>query len=135
MCRLLVLFECLDFYLPQILCQGSLLDCAWAFPSLDYSRQVYPSCFPISVSHSLSYPGGFTLSILPFVGWRLDRVRKTFLSGALVPLLCLRRVWFSFCPLSFSWFSRFSSVKAGYISLRFRALSRPLPRSCPAGLG
>ena len=120
----------------------------WAFPLVDCSRRVSLSCFPFSVPSSwiagwsswlrfafIELPWGIMLSILPFVGWRLHRVGETFLSGALVPLLCLRRVWFTFCPLPFSWLSRSSSIEAGYVSLRCRALSRPFPRSCPAGLG
>ena len=71
----------------------------------------------------------------PFVGWGLDQVGETFLSRALVPLLCLRRVWFAFHPLPFSWFSRLSSIAARCVSLQFRAVSRPLTMSWPEGLG
>ena len=77
MCRLLVLFVCLDLHLPRILCQGcssvlagsprpsgsdygvregffppsveATLLLAWSFPSFDCSQRVYPSCFPFSV--------------------------------------------------------------------------------------
>ena len=127
-CRLMVVFECLDLLLPRILCQGSssvlagLLDRqdpimrsewffpspveatllhAWAFPSFDLlplfcslvlnRRVVFLNAF-------IEPPWGYMLSVLPFVGWRLDRVGETFLSGALVPLLCLRLVWFASRP-------------------------------------
>ena len=116
-----------------------------AFPSFDLFATGLPAVLPLFCFLVPESPGGLLGCVSCSLGrpgsvrfpsfLSLDRVGEIFLSGALVPLLCLRSVWLAVHPLPFLWLYRLSSIVARYVSLQFRALSRPLTMSWPAGLG